>query len=330
MSPPRVFYPRRLDLPNPVQSVHREVSKHLDGYELIAFVNSSQNSLQETISNVYIIPADATIIWKAVQFLRAYTGRYDIIHTGPASRDRFGKLTAHRGAAWVHTLHAAPTSPQQIALNKTLCKNADQVTAVSPYVKSWAEDTIDATVNKVIPNGVDLGKFTPQASPTHEDQVLFVGRLCDQKHPEMMIAIAREFSDLSFNIAGTGPLQAELEKDAPENVDFLGHVPWEELRGLYAKAAVTVCPGENEGFGMVVLESIASGTPVLALDGGNHSNLIGQDGGILCQTLKKEEWINNLNRILFEDHDLNPRRVAEMYSWQKIASQYKRLYELLL
>ncbi len=70
-----------------------------------------------------------------------------------------------------------------------------------------------------------------------------------------------------MKIAGEGPDRARLQKLAGPTVEFLGYQEEEKLRELYAHAAATLFPG-NEDFGLVPLESIACGTPVIALGQG--------------------------------------------------------------
>lgn len=84
---------------------------------------------------------------------------------------------------------------------------------------------------------------------------------------------------LPLKIAGEGPASAALRRSAGPTIEFLGYVPREQLRSLYENATATIFPGE-EDFGLVPLESMACGTPVIAYGTGGALETIidGQTG----------------------------------------------------
>lgn len=86
--------------------------------------------------------------------------------------------------------------------------------------------------------------------------------------------------DYRLVVAGDGPKRAELERMAPPNVEFLGHVSEGEKRRLYANAKATIFAARNEDFGLVPVESMASGTPVIGVEDGftRHQILHGKNG----------------------------------------------------
>ena len=121
-----------------------------------------------------------------------------------------------------------------------------------------------------------------------------------------------------------------MSTQSPDNLEFLGRLPEEELARLYARASVLLAPYEKEGFGMAVLESMASGTPVLALNDGNLPHLLREKGGVLCESLNSEEWTTKFDRIQSDKVDLHPQQVAKVYSWEKVAIQYERVYNQVI
>src|SRR6202021_3592610 len=77
-----------------------------------------------------------------------------------------------------------------------------------------------------------------------------------------------------------GPELNALRKLAPRNIEFCGRVTDSELRDLYSRSAALVMPGE-EDFGMTMVESLASGKPVIALGRGGALEIVGKDCGVL-------------------------------------------------
>jgi len=136
----------------------------------------------------------------------------------------------------------------------------------------------------VIPMGTDLTDLfvPPPASAQREaNRLLFVGRLVAKKGVDYLLeafaVIARSRPDLRLTIAGRGPLETALREKAKalgiaDRVTFLGGVPHAELPALYQKAAVAVFPfvvaadGDQEGFGLVTVEAMGCGCPVIASD----------------------------------------------------------------
>ncbi|WP_336362052.1 glycosyltransferase family 4 protein [Halalkalicoccus salilacus] len=120
---------------------------------------------------------------------------------------------------------------------------------------------------EVVPNGADTERVTPE-SPTselikHDGLVaIFVGRLVDGKRPQDAITAVRraqrEQPDLKLYLCGAGPLREELEDQAGEETEFLGHVPSDEMPAIYRSADVMVVPGRAEGVPRTVLEAITA------------------------------------------------------------------------
>jgi glycosyltransferase involved in cell wall biosynthesis len=136
----------------------------------------------------------------------------------------------------------------------------------------------------IIPGGVDSDRF--QANLTRQQArelldfpqdrpILFVPRRLVQRMGidillQALVEVKREVPDVWLAIAGKGALRSVLEQQALElglhdRVKFLGYVPDEQLPIAYQAADLTVVPSQSlEGFGLILLESLACGTPVLS------------------------------------------------------------------
>ena len=132
----------------------------------------------------------------------------------------------------------------------------------------------DATV---IHPPVDVTRLdaTQEKEPGH---FLWVHRLVPYKQPELVM---EAFRDLPYRLTmvGIGPLEARLRRRLPPNVELLGWVSGAELAELYARTSGFVHVGE-EDFGITMVEALAAGTPVVALDAGGARDIVraGTDG----------------------------------------------------
>jgi glycosyltransferase involved in cell wall biosynthesis len=127
------------------------------------------------------------------------------------------------------------------------------------------------------PNGVDTKRFIPL--PKKDESAftaLFVGRLDYQKGIDTTIDAMRELetsnpaiaSKINLKICGTGPMSEMVEKFASkrDNVSYLGYVSDEDLLEYYKSVSICLMPSRRETFGLVAMEAMASGTPVLVTD----------------------------------------------------------------
>ena len=119
---------------------------------------------------------------------------------------------------------------------------------------------------EVVHPPVDTHHFSPDDAPT-EDFYLYFGRLAGHKCVDEVVRAFRDL-DGELVIAGDGPERDRLEALAGENVRFEGFVSEQRKRELYAQARALIYPPQNEDFGMVPIEALAAGTPVLGVNDG--------------------------------------------------------------
>ncbi|MFW9863950.1 MAG: glycosyltransferase family 4 protein [Candidatus Thorarchaeota archaeon] len=126
----------------------------------------------------------------------------------------------------------------------------------------------------LIPNGVDTTTFFPARSKDDEQfNVLYLGRLDHQKGIDTLLEaiqfIENKVGDgIVFKIGGTGPFREHVQRFVRNrpNVQYLGRVPEEDLVQVYNSASVFAMPSRRETFGLVALEAMACGTPVVVSD----------------------------------------------------------------
>jgi glycosyltransferase involved in cell wall biosynthesis len=158
---------------------------------------------------------------------------------------------------------------------------------------------------------VDVDSFYHRPA---NDYYLIVGELVAYKRVDSVVRwFAR--SGRRLKIAGTGPEQSRLSALASPNIEFLGRVSDEELRGLYACCRALILPGE-EDFGITPVEALASGKPVIALARGGALETVPPFGGVLYPDPE------SLGDAIARFEELEPSiRPADLQAWSQQFSE---------
>jgi len=213
-----------------------------------------------------------------------------------------------------------------------LAKRARVVFTPSKYVRRKVVERFGIQHVIVAPNGVNPSFFHPGAQQCIDQlparYILFVGTLQPRKNLyALMLAwdeIKDEYADLWLIIAGGEEFVFEKIKiTTSERVLYLGYVREDPLAGLYANAELFVLPSFEEGFGLPVLEAMASGTPVIASDGGALPEIVGDAGMVFRRSDPKN--LSETIRECLDNNNLYCSLVAKglehikKYSWQTSA-----------
>ncbi len=198
----------------------------------------------------------------------------------------------------------------------------------------------------IVPNGVDLSEFNgcKEEGENRPKYVLFLGRVHPHKNVKTLIEAWCSLSSINgWQLVIAGPLcgkygqqvQSQVRTaDAP--VELAGPVSGTRKLSLLRQAQVLVLPSKSENFGMVVVEALASGTPVIAAKSTPWSELeerqcgwwIDSGLGPLAEAL--EEAMRRSSEELIRMGQRGRRLVEERYTWDKVAGQMIEVYEWLL
>ncbi|ELK45547.1 glycosyltransferase family 1 protein [Halobacillus sp. BAB-2008] len=167
---------------------------------------------------------------------------------------------------------------------------------------------------------------------TENKLLVFVGRLAPEKEIHKLKPLLESRDDISLAIVGEGPVKDQLEKTFEgTNTVFTGLLHGEELAQAFASSDALIFPSVTETLGLVILEAMASGLPVVAAKSGPTMEQV-EDGrtGLLFKNENTESMIAAIKRLedddLYEELCSNARAEAEKYSWQKPSEQILDYY----
>ncbi|SEP22773.1 glycosyltransferase [Trujillonella endophytica] len=176
-------------------------------------------------------------------------------------------------------------------------RTADCFIAPSTAVKARVQRYYERLSVTVIAPPYDAATFClPEMPPERDpDSFLFVGRIVEPyKQLSLVLDAFRELPEATLTVVGDGRDRERLEAVAPPNVRFLGWKSGAELRDLYARSAALVFPSEDD-FGIVPVEAMACGTPVVAFGrGGARDTVVHEETGVLFE----EQTVGSLLRAL--------------------------------
>ncbi|WP_263840134.1 glycosyltransferase [Salinibacter sp.] len=168
---------------------------------------------------------------------------------------------------------------------RTSCEDADAVWAVSTSLKQELDTYVGKSNIGVIPNMVDTNSFRlpPQERPNSPFAFLSVGGLTRRKGLDILLRAFQKVkvrhSDIRLDIVGDGPRQESLKRlanilDIQTSVHFHGQLPKEGVRNMMWQSNALVSTSYTETFGVVLIEAIATGIPVIATESGGPQDII--------------------------------------------------------
>jgi glycosyltransferase involved in cell wall biosynthesis len=195
----------------------------------------------------------------------------------------------------------------------------------------------------VIPNGVNTLDYLPQNEPKNPI-ILFIGSLTEQKGVKYLLEafadVNRCFQDSKLRIVGEGPELENLitltqQLGIEENVTFDGVVAHSKVSTIMQESSIFVLPSENEGFGLVLLESLANGLPAIAFNSGGVRDILSEGAGILVEPGNVEQLANAIKNLI-TDKDLYAQirkqgfQKSKNFSWEIVATKVSDIYESIL
>ena len=218
-----------------------------------------------------------------------------------------------------------------------------RITVVSESMLQRVREITTEVPVDVIPMGTDLeGQFVPpqNAISRTANELIFVGRLVEKKGLRYLLdalaSLAEQSPDIILTVVGDGPLRQEMLTYADQlgignRVKFLGGVRHQELPRLYQRAALAVFPfGDQEGFGLVVVEAMGCGCPVIASDvPAIRENIVADVTGVLVPQKDSKALAGAIERSLADNRFRAAlaaaalERVRTRFDWRCVTERFR-------
>jgi phosphatidyl-myo-inositol alpha-mannosyltransferase len=229
---------------------------------------------------------------------------------------------------------------------RSVLKYLDELTAVSDAAAAYVKELTDEPID-IVPNGIDLKKYQSVArkSSPGKKTVLFIGRLEKRKGVKYLLKayqlLEERLPEVRLVIAGDGPDRQKLEQQAAQlglnHVEFAGYVSEERKLKLLSEADLFCSPAlYGESFGIVLLEAMACGLPLVAGDNPGYSAVMQGRGRLsLVNPKYSDEFARRLETFLV-DEELRDiwlqwaRQHVIQYDYDNVIDQYEKLYQQLL
>jgi glycosyltransferase involved in cell wall biosynthesis len=258
---------------------------------------------------------------------QATEGRFDIVH------DHSGLLALALGALepvpFVHTVHG-PLDGEAGDLYESVCRMAPRAHLVS-VTDAQRRPKLELPWLATCPNALDLDLYPFHAG--NDGYLLFLGRMNPDKGAHRAIEVARA-AGLPLRLAGKcrepfelAYFDARVRPGLGDDVEYLGEVSHVEKVALLQHARATIFPIDwEEPFGLVMIESLACGTPVIATRRGSVPEVL-DDGvtGIIVDDHR--EMVDALDRADALDPHVLRRTAEERFSPQRMVDAHLAVYE---
>jgi len=337
-----------------------EIDDYVTVHRVHVYNNSSNNFVE------WVMQLNFAMIEYAINLIQNY--EFDIIHAHDwlvAYGARVLKKSYH--IPMITTIHATEygrnngiyTEMQRTISNveRWLINESDRIIVNSNYMRDELISIFNINISKIsiISNGVDLemfdgidfnGAFRENYAAKNEKIVFFVGRLVNEKGVQVLLnavpKIMSKFNDVKFVIAGKGPCLNNLielgqKLNIKNSVYFTGFVSEEVLLKLYKCSDIAVFPSTYEPFGIVALEGMIAGIPVVVSDTGGLGEIVThkEDGmkfycgnsnslaDCVIELLKDEGLSNKIRNVALQ-------KVHRLYNWNNITEMILKEYKFVI
>lgn len=212
--------------------------------------------------------------------------------------------------------------------------------AVSPMAAKTVAEIFPNDL-RVIPNGVDVDRFKPVGAPRNLNEILFVGRPATRKGLSVLLdalpLVLQKVPEARLVIVGSHPEDVQLPKKLLSSVKVRGMLDDDELVHAMHSASVLCAPSTGaESFGIVLIEAMAAGLPVLASDIPGYNSVVTHErDGVLAPPGDTGALASALTGLLRDPERRNRLSeaglvTARRYDWPHVATEIESVYEEVL
>ncbi|MBD2663168.1 glycosyl transferase group 1 [Richelia sinica FACHB-800] len=312
-----------------------------------------------------------------LEFQKENEIKYKLVHSNYWLSSWVGmQLKQKQGSKQVHTYHSLgivkynslksipPVASDRLRVEKQVLETAERIVATSPQEYEHMRSLVSQKGEiEIIPCGTDIHRFGSVDRETarkllkidpEAKVVLYVGRFDPRKGIETLVRAVRQSqfygSEKLQLIIGGGSTPGNSDGRERDRIEGIvrelgmtactilpGRLSQEILPTYYAAADVCVVPSHYEPFGLVAIEAMASGTPVVASDvGGLQFTVVNEKTGLLVPPQDIPAFSKAIDRILTNPQwreelgQAGQNRVKDRFSWDGVASQLDALYTQIL
>lgn len=288
-----------------------------------------------------------------LQYLDSHVESFDIVHIHSLQADRLlHALRAAHHSRTVYTCHSliaseglqSKSSQQMERRQHDIMREVDLVVAPSHWEKRMIHQTYThlATPVRVIANGVVQGSLS---SRRRDAKILYAGRIIRSKGIEELIRALplvrrkKPLIELDLHGAGSPRFTRELERltrklHIERAVHLLGKCDYHSLQRHMAQYSAVVVPSRTESFGLVALEAMSAGTPLVSTRAGGLRDFVDQKVASIIEERTPKAIANAILESLSDSSQTERRRKrayerAKDYTWSRISARYLDVLEEL-
>jgi len=286
-----------------INYISHETINHIDIYRFKWIGYNLFHKLEKypVVNFLYITPY---LLIRSAIWITTNRPQIDIIHSHGINGALIGNILKKIFCIKKHIVSIyssydhVPLNSITTKLTTTILNSADKVLTQSNIsIKQLTSLGVKSSLIDRYFHWIDLDRFKPNSKIKSKSfSILFVGRMIPQKNAYLLAKIAKTFPKVQFNFIGTGPDYQKIKKLNYKNIDLIGDIPYTQLHTYYQQATVLCVPSKYaEGWGRVLMESIACGTPVISSNLGATTEASDNTVAILINPTR-----NNLTEAIYK------------------------------
>jgi len=238
--------------------------------------------------------------------------------------------------------------PFHLPLFEMAYTHCERLVLVSDSLRKGIEALVPSARKRilVIPNMIRENLFLPPPEPRKSDPFVFLwaGRLEHVKGVDLLLEAVKELFDKTnerflVRLAGKGSLREELEQQAAvlgisDRISFLGRLSREEMQREMQGANCKVLPSRYEAFGVVLIEAMATGLPVIATRSGGPDSIVTKENGLLIEGENSDDLAAAMQDMMSNSSAYSAKeiraRTLERYGDTSVMEKYNQLFLQLL